>query len=242
LQTGFARARGALLGWVNSDDTLLPGAISAVVTEFERDPELLIVYGDNLLLDERSNELGPLPAREFDVLEMLRTMQNHVPQPGSLFSRHALEIAPLNEAGYYYFDFEFAVQLGLHGRGLRLHRPLGGYRLHDEAKSLSAPRRKAEDQLRMADVVFGLPDLPPNVRGIEAESRATAERTAAEYLYAAGDHARARRLLLSAARRNPASLRVVAPIVVRTLLPPRAAAALRRRRTGRATPGPSSPS
>ena len=68
LKSGFARASGSLLGWINSDDVLFPGAISAAVNAFCRDPELLLAYGDNVLLDEHDRELGLLPAREFDVV------------------------------------------------------------------------------------------------------------------------------------------------------------------------------
>jgi glycosyltransferase involved in cell wall biosynthesis len=243
LNEGFARARGSLLGWVNSDDMLLPGSVSAVVAEFQRDPELLLVYGNNVLIDERSRELGPLPAREFDVIEMLRTVQNHVPQPGSLFRREALEIAPLNERGYYYFDFEFVVALGVRGRIRRVSRPLGGYRLHAVSKSLSEPRRKAEDQLRMIDAVFALPDLPGEVLAIEPEARARAALVAAAYFYRAGEHGRARHALADAVRRSPGTaLRPAAPLALRTLLPPRVAARLRALRRRRPSPVPSAPS
>jgi len=52
LNTAFARAQGEILGWLNSDDTLLPGAVSRVVAELERDPELALVYGDAEFVDE----------------------------------------------------------------------------------------------------------------------------------------------------------------------------------------------
>jgi glycosyltransferase involved in cell wall biosynthesis len=243
LKNGFAHSHGELLGWLNSDDTYLRGAIEAVVAEFERDPELLLVYGDNVLIDPESREIAPLKAREFDVAEMLRTAQNHVPQPGAFFRREALELAPLNEAGYYYFDFEFHVALGAHGRTKRIDRVLGGYRIHPVAKSVSAPRRKAHDQLRMVDAVFALRELPPDARAVEPEARSKAEVVAAEYFYAAGDHRQALCCLVrSLARRPRVGGRFAAGLLLKTLLPPRLAGFLRARRMRQGSPAPSAPS
>src|SRR5512147_2254876 len=40
----FARARGEILGWLNSDDYYLPETISAVVKCFEEYPEAVMIY------------------------------------------------------------------------------------------------------------------------------------------------------------------------------------------------------
>jgi GT2 family glycosyltransferase len=240
LQKGFAQATGSLVGWLNSDDVLLPGAVTAVVEAFERSPEALLIYGDNLLIDESSREIAPLPARPFDLVEMVRTVQNHVPQPGSFFRRSALELAPLNERGYYYFDFEFVLALGMRGPVERISHVLAGYRLHEVSKSVSEPIRKAEDQLRVVDAIYALPDLPPPVLAVEQEARARAELTAAEYFYAAGAHRRAIACVMRSLRRSPrAVLPRAASVGLRTLLPPRVARALRTRRASRARSAPS---
>lgn len=231
LRKGFAHATGEILGWVNSDDTLLPGAVAAAVEALVEDPELLLVYGDNVLLDERSRELGLLPARPFDLLEMLRTCQNPVPQPGSLLRRRALELQPLDERGFYYFDFELVLGLALHGRARRLERPLGGYRLHPASKSVAATTQKAEDHLRVVDAFFSRDDLPPEVRAVEHESRSRSELVAGEYFYAGLELRHARRHLLRGLRLDPrsASPRTLS-IVARTFLPVALVRRLRERR------------
>ena len=54
LNQGFDRATGDILGWLNSDDLYLPGALFAVAREFLRgSPDL--VYGDALNLFEEDN-------------------------------------------------------------------------------------------------------------------------------------------------------------------------------------------
>src|SRR5438128_8121840 len=70
LNRGFAKTSGELMGYLNSDDTLLPGAVETMVTELEREPEALLVYGDAYYTDESSERTGHLRAREFDVAAM----------------------------------------------------------------------------------------------------------------------------------------------------------------------------
>src|SRR5947208_5614134 len=56
LNRGFARTSGEYMGYLNSDDTLLPGAISRLAAELESDPNLLLVYGDALYADEHGRQ------------------------------------------------------------------------------------------------------------------------------------------------------------------------------------------
>ena len=43
INKGFARARGGILAWINSDDTYQPGAVSEAVTFLETHPEVGMV-------------------------------------------------------------------------------------------------------------------------------------------------------------------------------------------------------
>jgi glycosyltransferase involved in cell wall biosynthesis len=229
LNRGFARATGDVLGWINSDDTLLPGAVSTVVEALDRDPEALLVYGDAVFVDEQSRPLGPLPAREFDLATMLLAYQNHVVQPGSLFRRRALELAgPLSEDGYYFFDFEFVLRVGMVGRVVRIPEQLATYRVHPASKSVSAPVAKAVDQVRTYERLFARPDLPPRVRQLERPALSRAYLIAGEYFYAGLDQRRARQHVLHGLRLRPENLRLhELGLLGKTLLPPRLVTRLR---------------
>lgn len=219
LNKGFARARGEILGWISSDDTLLPGAVTRVVEEFERDPEVLLVYGEALFVDEQGREIFPLEARPFDVAAMVRACANHVVQPGSLFRRRALEIAgPFNERGYYFFDFEFVLQLAQAKAKVKpIRYRLANYRVHPDSKSAGAPLAKARDYVRLADDVLAGSGLPEAERG-----RARAYVDAGEYFYDALEPGAARRYLARGLLRDPRliSLRSLS-LLGRSLLPRR---------------------
>jgi hypothetical protein len=79
LNRGFAHTTGELLGFVNSDDTLLPGAVSAFVKAFGDDRGLLLVCGDALTRQD-GREIGTLRARDWDPPELVRTGINPVPR------------------------------------------------------------------------------------------------------------------------------------------------------------------
>src|SRR5262245_25991034 len=50
INKGFRMAQGALVAWVNSDDLLLPRAVSHAVRAFEQHPDVGAVYGEGYLI------------------------------------------------------------------------------------------------------------------------------------------------------------------------------------------------
>ena len=204
LNRGFARTSGTYMAFLNSDDTLLPGAIATMAAELERDPELLLVYGDALYTDERGNRSGYLPSRAFDVVEMVRHCDNRVVQPSTLWRREAWEsYGPLNEEGWYFFDFEFFLRFPPE-RVRRLPIPLSTYRIHAEAKSTGAAGSQlARDHARLAETFFAGRGLPEPARKAADEGRSSAYLLGAEFAYEALDLPRARRYALRGLALHP---------------------------------------
>jgi glycosyltransferase involved in cell wall biosynthesis len=85
---GFQRCRGEIMGWLCSDDLLLPGALQAVADYFEEHPEVQAVYGDALWIDGHGKLIRQ--KREIPYFQFLmRFDHNYVPQP-SMFWRRGL--------------------------------------------------------------------------------------------------------------------------------------------------------
>ncbi len=49
---GFERATGDLLGWVNSDDVLLPGALQSIAQAYGSNPECGLIGGNFIMIDK----------------------------------------------------------------------------------------------------------------------------------------------------------------------------------------------
>ncbi len=66
---GFERATGDLLGWVNSDDVLLPGALQSIAQAYGSHPECGL-FGGNIVTIDSSWTNPPIQAesRSCDVL------------------------------------------------------------------------------------------------------------------------------------------------------------------------------
>jgi glycosyltransferase involved in cell wall biosynthesis len=233
INSGFARTSGELMGFLNSDDTLLPRSVARMVEEFERDDRLLLVYGDALYSDEHSRPAGYLQSRPFDVADMVRTCDNHVVQPSALWRREAWDrFGPLNEEGWYFFDFEFFLQFPP-DRVRRIPAPLSTYRIHSKAKSRGADgTRLARDHARLADTFFTGECLPEQAWPVARKGRASAYLLGAEFAYEALDLARTRRYTLKAFRLDPTrswSLRWLS-LLGKSSLPRRLVRRLRARR------------
>ena len=54
---GFELASGDIMGWLNSDDVLLPGALSRVADYFESRPSISAVSGGGYFIDENGHPL-----------------------------------------------------------------------------------------------------------------------------------------------------------------------------------------
>ena len=84
INKGFARAKGDVLAWINSDDTYDPGTVSAAVKYFQAHPQVGLVYGDTHFIDEQGQVIGKFNARQTDY-QLLRQGYVHIPQQAAFF-------------------------------------------------------------------------------------------------------------------------------------------------------------
>jgi glycosyltransferase involved in cell wall biosynthesis len=232
LNEGFQHTSGGLMAYVNSDDTLLPGAVSEMVATFEANRDLVMVYGDALYTDTDSNETGYLTSREWDPTTMVRNCDNHVVQPSSMWTRVAWEQAgPFDTRGYYFFDFEFYLRLSTLGPVRRVAKPWSTYREHAGSKTVGDQLGKARDYLRFADEFLTSDRLPATLRPYAREGRASARIAAANNLYGELELGLARRWLWEALALNPrGASRSSLSLAGKSLLPKPVIRRLRERR------------
>ena len=203
LNRGFARSTGAFLAFLNSDDALLPNAVSTMVEAFGGDDSLLLVFGDALTVQD-GRVIGTLRAGDWDPARMVARGENPVPQQSSMWRRRAWELAgPFDEESFFYFEYEFLVRLSRFGRGHRIGLPLARFRLHESSKTPGYDLAKADDFIRVADRFLTGPGVPPELRGRVRRGRASLYLRAASVFYQAGEIRRARQAFARALSLDP---------------------------------------
>jgi glycosyltransferase involved in cell wall biosynthesis len=98
LARGFARSTGEVMGWLCSDDLLLPGSLDAVGQFFARHPDVEVVYADALWIDELGRPMRTKKEMGFNRFVFLFD-HNYIPQPSLFWRRSVYErVGGLDEA------------------------------------------------------------------------------------------------------------------------------------------------
>lgn len=149
LNKGFARARGDVLAWINSDDTLEPGAVRAAVEYLQAHPDVGMVYGDANFIDSEGRIIGSFPSRQTDY-RRLRQGYVHVAQQASFFRADLWrKVGPLDPTFYFAMDYDLWVRLAAQAPLVYQPRLWANFRLHGGAKTIAADDRCWPEMLRV---------------------------------------------------------------------------------------------
>lgn len=149
INKGFARATGDVLCWLNSDDLLLPGAAAEALAYLADHPEVGMVYGACTYIDENGRVIGDFPAAQTDY-RRLRQGYVHIPQQASFFRAQLWrKVGPLDDSFYFAMDYDLWVRLAAEAPLVHLRRPWASFRLHSDAKTITADDRCWPEMLKV---------------------------------------------------------------------------------------------
>lgn len=89
INEGIGRGRAPFVGWLNSDDWLLPGGLRKLLAALEEAPAAAMAYGRTYDWREATGRLSP--ARVYPFREWLMARVCLISQPGTLLRRSAWE-------------------------------------------------------------------------------------------------------------------------------------------------------
>ncbi len=168
INKGFQMAKGEVVSWLNSDDTILPGAISHAVRAFEANPAAGAVYGEGYLLDYDGNVTGRFPVTEPFNLWKLVHLSDYILQQTVYFRRAVLEeIGWVDQKLHYVMDWDLLIRIGKRYELVYIPEYMGCLREYGTAKTFAGGatrvaeigevlRRETGDWLPPGYVVYGL--------------------------------------------------------------------------------------
>ncbi len=219
INKGWRRCTGEIFAWLNSDDLLLPGAVSSAVRALEAHPQAAVVYGDTRFIDPTGALAGIPPRRPaFDFERVLVGAENPVAQPSAFIRRAVLdEVGFLDTSLHYFMDWDLWLRIGARHPFVHVPELWSSYRLHPDSKTVSRDHlaRMAEELERMYETFFATCRVPPELIGQREEAFANVRFTAANYALEGGNPKEARRLAMRAVRDYPTLL--TRPAMVRKL-------------------------
>lgn len=207
INKGWRLSHGDIVAYLNSDDTYVPGAISAALECFQSHPDVDILYGDAQIIDASGALIGHYAGGPFDFHEMVRNCHNVIPQPSTFFRRRVLEKAGAFDIRLQFvFDFEYWLRAGQRCQFLYVPQVFSSVRIQPDSKSSTIKLVGASEAVQVYERFFSNPDLDRALKAIQNEAMANVYALAGQYAYAAASPKETHAYLQETFRRSPRSI------------------------------------
>ena len=154
---GMRAAGGDVIGWLNSDDTYLPGAVAAAVDCLREHPNAVAVFGEAYYTHADGSVIEPYPTAPSLELDV----GCFVCQPAVFVRASALRnVGYLDSSLHYCMDYDLWIRLSRIGTFAHKAEPWATSRLHAAAKSVSQQLEARSEVVKMTFRHFGATPLP----------------------------------------------------------------------------------
>ena len=190
INKGFSRATGEIIAWLNSDDYYLPRAVQAAVKVFEENPDIVLVYGNMLAVNEHGVTFNTMNYRQLTLKDLL--CFNIIGQPAVFMRRSALQqTSGLDATFHFLLDHLLWIQIAKQGKILHVNQTWAAARYHAEAKNVSKAAEFGREAFRILETIAQDKDLAKALLSVDRRAHASAFRVDARYLLDGGYPAKA---------------------------------------------------
>lgn len=134
---GLRLARGEIIGWLNSDDTYLPGALRVAAGELDSRRDRWIIMGACEFIDDRT-PTGIFHPRAYQGRRrLIEIWKGHsIPQPSVFFHKDVIaRCGDVDDSLYFGLDYDLFLRFSAHYWFHPIDVPLATYRLHGDSKT-----------------------------------------------------------------------------------------------------------
>ncbi len=151
INKGIRISSGDIIGFLNSDDYLLPGSLNAVAEIFE-DENVLWLTGDYRIIDSDEK-----PIQSFDVKykhflrnfssRNLLLITNFMIQPSTFWRKSfSNQIGNFNESLKFVMDYDYWIRAFQYSTPKILNKPLSAFRIHKNSKGGSRYKEQFDEE------------------------------------------------------------------------------------------------
>lgn len=161
INKGFKMAKGEIIGWINSDDYYLPGAVSIAMSNLAAENDVDLVYGYCEKVDENGGTTDILKSPEFD-RQLLFSNPCLINQQSVFFRRSLLDkVGLLDENLHYAMDYDLWIRMAKAGNFKLIPEVLAAYRFSSDCKSVANSQKfwTEVDQIFRKNDGLNLPPL-----------------------------------------------------------------------------------
>jgi glycosyltransferase involved in cell wall biosynthesis len=151
INKGFAKAKGDILAWLNSDDTYAsPNVVADAVNFLVANPAVAMVYADCNFIDEQGKVIGKFASRQTDYTKLRRGFV-HIPQQTMFFrAKYWKQLGPLDPSFYFAMDYDLWVRIAKHAPIQYLPgKTWANFRMHTSSKTNVNDERGWKEMLRV---------------------------------------------------------------------------------------------
>jgi len=153
INQGLRMAKGEILAYLNSDDTLAPGTLKKVAAIFRDNSKIMWLTGKCRIIDRDDQEIRSwvtvyknswLRWYRYQTLLIL----NYISQPATFWRREALEkVGYFDLHKHYAFDYDYWLRLGRKYPLGIIWQPLANFRVHRTSKGKTGFLKQFQEDL-----------------------------------------------------------------------------------------------
>ncbi len=153
INKGLACCTGEVFAWLNSDDVLLPNALTMVANTWKQLHEPAILYGLARYIDQHGQDLGSCPHQSPSLTVNAMLRMHSIPiQPATFAPTAAVrELGGVDESLHFTMDFDLWIRLAQQLPFHHIPYELAFYRLHDSSKTSALSERFISDYQKVLE-------------------------------------------------------------------------------------------
>ena len=205
INKGLIRAKGEFVAWLNSDDYLMPGAVTAAVRVLQENPNASFVFGNVRVVDQSGLVLNTLRYDEWGLAELMAFYI--IGQPAVFMRCSALEKTGFLDTSFHFLlDHHLWLRLASIGEMKYIPQLWASAHYHERCKNLAQAAEFGKEALRIVEWMRSTPAFAEEFGKHKKQILAGANRLNGFYLLEAKEYKKSFRAYWRSFCLNPSGL------------------------------------